>query len=437
MRRKIMALIMSAGLLCSCSSTASVVETPTAEEKVTTTAVETTITETTTESLTEEETTEEETSAVKREFNFEREYEQEMSIVERSLLSTGNNARFNKLFDKAAAGEEITVGYIGGSITYGHMVTKAQRYATIYTEWLKGALGTEVREVNAGISGTPSVLGNLRVENEVLAEKPDLVVVEFAVNDGGDNVYKNSYESLVNRILKAENEPAVLLLFTVTESGHSCEPWMKQIGEHYELPMVSVVQSMKAEVDAGNIAFTDYSNDGVHPNEIGHKWILDYLAYATKKIHDAERSESYSLPERAAIAKYYEDLTLYTRANITADSMGSWTDGKLSNFSDTFEHGWRRNPGEENEPLVFKTECRVLFVLFKEVPKTATDYGTIDIYVDGELIKSINSITANGWHDPTYKLIFEEIDSKEHTIEIKAQEGSENKYFDLLGLAWM
>lgn len=42
--------------------------------------------------------------------------------------------------------------------------------------------------IKAGVGGTPSELGMIRFERDVLRdgkEKPDLVVVEFAVNDEG------------------------------------------------------------------------------------------------------------------------------------------------------------------------------------------------------------------------------------------------------------
>ena len=45
-----------------------------------------------------------------------------------------------------------------------------------------------VKFVKAGVGGTPSELGMLRFDRDVLrdGEKPDIVVVEFAVNDEGD-----------------------------------------------------------------------------------------------------------------------------------------------------------------------------------------------------------------------------------------------------------
>ena len=42
---------------------------------------------------------------------------------------------------------------------------------------------TEVNYVNAGIGATNSYLAVHRVDNDLLAHKPDVVVVEFSVND--------------------------------------------------------------------------------------------------------------------------------------------------------------------------------------------------------------------------------------------------------------
>ena len=67
---------------------------------------------------------------------------------------------------------------------------------------------TAVNYVNAGLSGTPSVLGVVRAERDLFGEKqPDIIFIEFAVNDGGDQQYKDCYESLVKKCLDKENAP--------------------------------------------------------------------------------------------------------------------------------------------------------------------------------------------------------------------------------------
>ena len=75
-----------------------------------------------------------------------------------------------------------------------------------------------VHFVKAGVGGTPSELGMLRFDRDVLRDgtvKPDIVVVEFAVNDEGDETKGVCYESLVRKILTLPWHPAVVLLFAV------------------------------------------------------------------------------------------------------------------------------------------------------------------------------------------------------------------------------
>lgn len=367
--------------------------------------------------------------------NIDYSYNQDMSVVERSLLNTGNTERLQNMFNKAASGEDLTVAYIGGSITYGYTVQPTQCYAYLYTEWLKSTFGINVNYVNAGISGTPSVLGNLRVERDVLTHDPDLVIVEFAVNDGYDDPYKNSYESLINKILNYETEPALMLLFCITVDGHSCQEWMSEIGNHYQLPMVSVVDSMNAEVEAGNIEFADYSTDGSHPTPNGHKWILDYLVYCSKTIYEMDfEDEHYTLPEKPYYKCYFKDMTMYTNQTLQLDNMESW---KLGSGISEFADGWSYVPGTGNEPLTFTADCRAIIILYRQMPDSNSQYGAVDVYIDGSLVQSIYACDAGGWNNPTFNITYEKVKSEEHTIEIKAKDGYEDLQFEILAIGYM
>ena len=64
--------------------------------------------------------------------------------------------------------------------------------------------------------------------------------MEFAVNDADDETRGISYESLVLKILSAENKPAVILLFSVFKSDWNLQDRLAPIGRHYDLPMVSI-----------------------------------------------------------------------------------------------------------------------------------------------------------------------------------------------------
>ena len=364
-------------------------------------------------------------------------YTQDMSIVERSLLSCGNKERLQNVLDKAASGEALTVAFIGGSITYGYKVAKNECFATLLCNRIKDVFGVEVNCINAGISGTPSVLGNLRVERDVLEYDPDLVFVEFAVNDGFDDEYKNSYESLINKILAYESDPAVVLLFTITRDGHTCQPWMSEIGEYYKLPMVSVPDSVWAEVQAGIISYDDYSSDETHPNKQGHKWITELLYYCLETVYNSDfETEHYVIPEDAYYKNYYKDMKLYTNESLAEVNVGaSW---KAAETMPDFPDGWAYIPDSGNEAFTFTADCRAIIILYHEMPKTGEDsWGAVDVFVDDEKVQSIYACSSSGWNNPTYNITYESVTSAEHTISIKAKEGFEDKNFEILGIAYM
>ena len=144
--------------------------------------------------------------------------EAEKQMLSTSLVSVGNTHRLNEKLQTLENGGVITLGFIGGSITYGYTVQPNECFASKVTDLLKERYpsGT-VNYVNKGISGTPSILGNLRLKRDILDNKADIIFVEYAVNDGMETDYKESYESLVRTALEQENEPAVVLILNRTK----------------------------------------------------------------------------------------------------------------------------------------------------------------------------------------------------------------------------
>ena len=100
-------------------------------------------------------------------------------------------------FQKAIQGDTIKVAYLGGSIT-------AQDGWREYSlEWLnKQFPKSRFTEVNAAIGGTGSDFGVFRLHDQVLKYNPDLVFVEFAVNDGSTPTDKviRAMEGIVRQI---------------------------------------------------------------------------------------------------------------------------------------------------------------------------------------------------------------------------------------------
>ncbi len=372
--------------------------------------------------------------AVEQKEDYKESKSQNRQMIDNSLLSIGHTERMKRVLDKAARGEDITVAFIGGSITYGHRVKKEQCFATLFTQWLSQQYKVKVNCVNAGINGTPSILGNLRADRDVLCHDPDLVVVEFAVNDVGDDCCKNSYESLIFRLLEYKTEPAVVLLFTITRNGYTCQPWMSQIGQHYNLPMVSVPDSVWKEIEAGRLTYDDYSNDKTHPNEKGHIWIADFLKNCIQKINDAKsETEPYTIPKKPFYKRYYKELTMYNALTLEAADAGNWIHGFEG--LDKFQDGWSYEPGANDKPLTFTdADCRMIFVIYRMVPDSNKEFGAVDVKIDGKYVKTIYAVSKDGINNPATCICLETGEKATHTITFEAKKGYEDKRFEILAI---
>lgn len=348
-------------------------------------------------------------------------------MVDRSLISVGDMTRMSDVFQKAQNGEDITVAYIGGSITEGYNAGTTEFYAKTCTDLLQGYFpDITVTGVNAGISGTPSLLGNLRLERDVLSADPDIVFVEFAVNDGQEADYKNAYESLVRTLLTQEKDIAVVLLFTVLDSGYTCQEHMSKIGANYDLPMISVHDSVYEEIEAGRMTWQDYSNDQSHPNAYGHKCITDFVDNYYQKVLPVVAENvgevSKELPDPVFSAKY---MNMHYMDSATMD------DVELDGFEQydthgSFHNGWMYR-GTDGGSMKFTVDCSVLEMVFKA--NNSDKYGTADIYVDGEKVKSVVSNMSDGWNNPVTAYLIDNDSSAEHTVEIRMEGGVTQAFF--------
>lgn len=214
----------------------------------------------------------------------------------RALVSGGEDVRLRRLLDKAQRGEPVTVGVIGGSITQGASATKEEwRYGNRVAAWWRERFSkADARLVNAGIGATGSDYGALRAQRDLLSHQPDLVIVEYAVNDANTRAAAETLEGLLRQILQQPNQPAVVLLFMMDQQGHNAQEWFAKVGAHYHLPMVSYRDALWPEIEAGRLRWSDISPDAVHPNDRGH-------AYAARFVTSLLESCLTNLPSAGAL----------------------------------------------------------------------------------------------------------------------------------------
>jgi lysophospholipase L1-like esterase len=195
-------------------------------------------------------------------------------------LSAAADAKLQAVMQRLDAGEPITLAVIGGSITTGHAAQppRERGWAALLARWL----GPRVKLINAGVSGTDSAAAVHRVQAQVLAAEPDLVITEFGVNDEwlDPAVRGSSYEALLRRLLSAKKAPAVVVL-ALTQQGNQPRGAVDlQLGlaAHYGLTALDFGRWMQTRVDAGQDRWAALYDEPVHPNAAGHERIAQALA---------------------------------------------------------------------------------------------------------------------------------------------------------------
>ena len=369
-------------------------------------------------------------------------------MIARSFLSAGNNARIQSFLRRARAGEEVTVAFLGGSITQGAGAVPLQEncYARVTCEGLRQRYGRNIRYIKAGVGGTPSETGLMRYRRDITREgavQPDLVVIEFAVNDAGDETEGVFYESLVRHVLNAPNRPAVILLFAVFADDWNLKRRLAPIGYRYQVPMVDVLEAVSPQFGSADRVITkrQYFYDVYHPSNLGHRIMADCLLYLIDRLDNQQpegESEGYIPPYYGAD---YVNLELMDRktpfpgAVVTPGSFtGTDTDLQSVPLDDDacntpmFPHNWQKAAG--SQPFVLEAECRRLVLEFKD--SGSPDFGKALVTIDGEKHRILDPTEA-GWTHCHTTVLFNKQETAKHRIEITMAPGDEGKTFTILG----
>ncbi len=350
-----------------------------------------------------------------------------------------NDEALAAVMRKAEAGEPVTIACIGGSITQGTIsggsddagVGFKKCYADIYFEWWENTFpDTEFTFINAGIGATDSYLGVHRVQKDVLDAQPDLVLVEFSVNDADSVTYKTSYDNLVRRILLADNHPAVMLLFMGQTNGATALGSHVLIGFRYQLPMLSYTSLIQDMMEQNVYTAEQLSGDEVHPSALGHAITGEILWKYLNSVYE-QRNE---LPEPAVFDMEAVTYDCYLNSSIldseTLEPTALGTFAQSTKFQ-YFPNDWTSEEGEGG--IVFEVEFQRLGVLYYRTVDGIS--GQFDVYIDGERAATLNADFSGGWGNcAEAREIYSSDEVALHTVEFRKSPDSTGETFTILGL---
>ncbi len=350
--------------------------------------------------------------------------------ADRGFVNRGNLYRMKELMRRARQGSRITLAFLGGSITQGSVSSQYTNcYAYLVYDWfVKRFPRTAFTYVNAGVGGTTSQFGVSRVEEDVLAFKPDFVIIEFSVNDDNTDFYRETYEGLVRKVYGNVFEPAVLLVHNVFyDSGISAEEKHREIGAHYRLPSVSMKPTVYAQTVSGDIPRTEITPDGLHPNSEGHALVAEVITDCLDSIYRQmdEEEEPFPMPAPLTV-NAYEGAGRLQNENCDPVCEGFLADDTPKKYvNDMFRGGWTAS--KEGAKISFRVEGTEIAVQYRKSVKQPAPVAVA--VVDGDEAHGI-TLDANfeeTWGDCLFiETLAHHIPMGVHKVEIRLTQTHEN-----------
>ena len=313
-------------------------------------------------------------------------------------------------------GAEVKIGYLGGSIT----AQKGWRVQTL-AHFQKAYPQSTFTEINAAIGGTGSDLGVFRVHQDVLSQGPDLLFVEFAVNDGGTNPQRiiRCMEGIVRQTWKANPKTDICFVYTLTESLsppmlegklQRSASAMEKVADFYGIPSITlgmeVARLAKAgkllwkaplpKTDADKAALGDqfvFAADGTHPHDSTGQVL--YTQAIVRSLPALAIANNAPTPHVSNLAL---DPANWERATLVPITSAKLSEGlaPIDLATDAFAKGWANRlpamvkltkPGQSIEFKFKGTHCAVYDIV-------GPAGGMVAVTLDGKAQKSVPRIDA-------------------------------------------
>ncbi len=227
-------------------------------------------------------------------------------------------AGLGNVLSKLQAGQDVRIAYFGGSIT----AAPGWRVKTF--AWLQQRYPqARITEINAAIGGTGSDLGVFRFRQDVLSKKPDLIFVEFSVNDGGMEPLQiwRAMEGIIRQAWRENPEIDICYVYTfrvgyekdleqgICPRAASAD---EMLAEYYGIPSLNLALRIVQLQQEGKLIYVSpkneagqplpgpegqiiFSDDGVHPLEAGHQIYADVITASILQMEASAKPHPHAL----------------------------------------------------------------------------------------------------------------------------------------------
>lgn len=332
------------------------------------------------------------------------------------IINVGALNSYVEMIEKAKRNEEINVAFIGGSITQGARADNVYKSYSYYVyEYLKDKLGTKTNYINAGIGATTSQYGVARLQRDVLEFNPDIVFVEFSVNDEDNEFFEECYEGLLYSL--ASTGVAIMVINSVFyDTGRNSQGIHNKIAKNIDVPIVSMKNTLYEDIKNGMYELEYITDDSLHPTNEGHKvmagYIIDFLEY----LLDNTNNKKYNLSNVITKNRFVNSIA-YNNKNLSADIKNGYVDkSEKDGITDIFKDGWILENGG-----VFETniKAKIVAVQYRKTINKPSFVATLTI---GDVVTVLDGNFDETWGDlMCLETIIDNDEEKDYNIKIEVQ----------------
>ena len=219
--------------------------------------------------------------------------------------------------------KKLTIVCFGDSTTADNFILNEQYqgeyadlkvYSSHLKEKLPSILGKEIEVINSGVSGDTTEDAKLRFQKDVKDHHPDIVIIQFGVNDQvirqdlglskpkvDLDLYCYNVLFFVQRCRDLRNAQVILMtpgmmLWTETfRTRFLNDPFdqsdqyginnnlkgyvekVRVVARNEQIPLVDIYQLQYTYDTTSGCSLKDFLTDGLHPNNKAHKFIADAI----------------------------------------------------------------------------------------------------------------------------------------------------------------
>lgn len=196
------------------------------------------------------------------------------------LLASGCSRKDSDLRTGFESGRYRKIVALGDSIVEGYR--QPEGWPEILGKELAVRYG-QMEMVNAGVSGDTAGEGLQRLQRDVMAREPDMVLIAFGLNDMKNGVSPAMFTSEINHIAAGVSEAGaqpVLLTTTRLQRGVTVlarldpEPYndsIRTVAQERGIPLIDVYDEFKG------LNTPKYLMDAAHPNMEGYRRLAEII----------------------------------------------------------------------------------------------------------------------------------------------------------------